>query len=106
MIKDTEELERRLKQFIEAMEVARRQLGRETQESVSELELQTALLETMQLEGTVDLLDTEWSAARIVDTLRDYDFRRLRPTELQRISSSVDLLPGNIPRHLVEQQIK
>lgn len=71
-------------------------------------DIQSALEEVLEPKNgnPAYLLDYNLSSARIVELLREFDFRRHKPELLTEIAIDEPLIPNNVPRLLTEQTVK
>ena len=76
--------------------------------SLESLDIQKALQDVLSpgSENPAYLLDYNLTAERIIELLKDYDFRRHKPELLATIEVEEPLIPEGIPGLLIEQTIK
>jgi hypothetical protein len=76
------------------------------QTAVSPEETEDALVALLEIENPVDLLDHDWTANEIVDTLRNFNFASLSPEVLAVATLEASIIPNGVPRRLDEVKLK
>jgi hypothetical protein len=103
-----DDLERRLIAYIEASQEARGVLSTLYALDLTDMDIQTALAETLDIPGNPPLgvLDRNLTVSDIVQLLKSYDFKRLHPDVLAEVIVEEAMIPAHIPRLLTEKTVK
>jgi len=72
---------------------------------VTEPEVESALVEILELDQIADILDRDINAAGIVEILIYYNFARLRPEELAIIRFEESIIPAGVDILLTEAEV-
>lgn len=73
---------------------------------MTEPEVESALVEILELDQIADILDRDINAAGIVEILIHYNFARLRPEELAIIRFEESIMPAGVDILLTEAEVK
>lgn len=68
--------------------------------------IEQALVETLRLDSSVELLRKNLTAEAVTSLLKGYDFNRLFPQLIEIISLSHSIIPDETPRKLTEVTIR
>jgi hypothetical protein len=71
---------------------------------LADVRIQYAVMLILETDNHLDLLKLEWTAERIIELLRDVDFRSWADVETIELSNSI--IPDDVPRYFTEQKIK
>ena len=102
-MKDTEQL---LYAYIAASSEARTFLSRLKGCEIEDIDVQTALMEVLNLTEPTDLLFKELGQKEMVRLLRGFDFDRLHPEVLAQIELDESAIPEGVPRLLTEITVR
>jgi hypothetical protein len=92
--------------FVEQAEAVARLLADRHGLPIGCAHVQNALVETLALDDSTELLDLRLTKAKILSALEQYDFRKLFPVLLAEVTFEHSILPPGVPRKLVEQRVR
>jgi hypothetical protein len=103
-----DELSEKINSFIAASEAARTTLSEKSGLALKSIDIQTALYEVLNISPANhwELLDRRFTSSQILDHLKVFNFKKLKPELLAEIVLEEPILPENIPRNLNEETIK
>ena len=105
-MRDITDVEQRLCNYIRSSSEARAVLSRLHDMDIEGIDIQTALVEVLELKTPVDLLERDLSAVEMVERLRGFNFDKYHPELLAEIHLDESVIPEGIPRLLTEVTIK
>jgi hypothetical protein len=103
-----DDISKKINAYVVASAKAKGALEKEHGVSLESLDIQTALQHVLHpaSDNPAYLLDYDLTSERIIELLKDYDFRSHKPELLATIELEEPLIPDGMPRLLTEQTIK
>jgi len=101
-----EVIEARLRDTKIALRESAAAIGLERNDTVSVREIESALVEVLELDEIADILNRDIDTQAIEALLGGYDFARLRPGKLCEIELEQSIIPEGVPILLAEAQVK
>ncbi len=105
-MRNINDVEQRLCDYIRNSSEARAVLSRLHDMDIEGIDIQTALVEALELKTAADLLERDLSAVQMVERLRDFNFGKYHPELLAEIHVDESVIPEDVPRLLTEVTIK
>lgn len=95
--------EKKLLKFISAIEIAKKELVK-IYEKPNDIDLQSALMDCLQLDDPFELLEKDLTPGKIVTLLKNFEF--YTPELLEQIFLEDTIIPDNVFRLLYEEELK
>lgn len=102
-MKDTSE---QINLLISSAEEYANAISAELETPVSRDDVVNALVDVLNHRDFADLLNSDWTVEEIKSTLSDYNFERLHPTIIESIELKDSIIPEDIPRLILEEEVK
>jgi hypothetical protein len=92
--------------FLKAATVAADQLANSSGVPLEYVHIEEALLKTLELDESIDLLSKHLGADEIVSLLADFDFRCLFPETIEDVRLDSSIIPSKTARQLIEVTVR
>lgn len=105
---DMDELSEKINSFIAASEAARVALSATSGLVLESIDVRLALYEVLNIPPANywELLDRRFTSNQIIEHLKSFNFKKLKPELLAEIELAESILPDGIPRSLNEETVK